>query len=144
MGTVLRQIKRILYRLKRQFGQEIVYSRNTTNTVNYRTGAITRAGTDVTIKRAIVLPARMIRSFEYDLTYIAANKNFTYGGFYDDSSRLIIVDRKDLKASALTPRINDTVEFNGRSWLVKQVVSLDINYGYALTVYDNSRTPDPV
>jgi len=83
----------------------------------------------------------MIRSFEYDLTYIAANKNFTYGGFYDDSSRLIILDYKDLKNSKLTPRINDIIVYNSREWLVKQIVSLDINYGYALTVTDNSRLP---
>jgi hypothetical protein len=50
-----------------------------------------------TIRKAICLPADLSR----ELAHVAANKNFAYGGLYDKTSKIFVVDKKDL-STALT------------------------------------------
>ena len=70
--------------------------RQASDQYNLETGAITRDLTYVKIRRGVLLPQRVTREFVYDLSFIAANKNFTYGGFFQEGDRYIIVDAKDL------------------------------------------------
>jgi hypothetical protein len=93
--NVLRQIKPILYRLQRQYGVPVDYYVPLTNTNDVRTGRITRTYDVYRTKKTIALPASELRDFAYDLSYIAANKNFTYGGFFDSRDRVFIFRRQD-------------------------------------------------
>lgn len=103
MSTNYREIKKILYRLKREKGQQGTIIQVTKGTTNYRTGAKDVAKVLTTVKRMIFLPYMDITKFSYPLTYIASNKNFTYGGFYDAQQRTVIIDIKDY-AGELTPQ----------------------------------------
>jgi len=116
----LRQIRQILYRLKRNFGTEIVLVKTGAETLNLETGAITPDETDFTIKRAIMLPQKTIRDFAYDLSYIAVNKNFTEGAFFEASDRFVIVDRAEYKDIDLIT-LNDMVEFRSQRYNIKSV-----------------------
>lgn len=69
---------------------------NTSNTVDFDTGIISKTTRKITVRRAVVLPSSRSRDFVYDLSYIAAAKNFTYGGFFDVNDKKVIVDIHDL------------------------------------------------
>ena len=97
----LRQNKLIIYRLKRNFGQTIVLKKPIENGYNLQTGVVTRDYTLITISRAAVLPSEVVRSFSYDLSYIATNKNFTYGGLFDKDTRNILIDKKDISSHSI-------------------------------------------
>lgn len=97
MANVLRQIKNIVYRLKRQYGvQAVLEYRTAADEYNLENGGITRHTSRITIKRAILLPQAIKTDFVYDLSFIAANKNFTYGGEFQTGTRIFIIDAKDL------------------------------------------------
>lgn len=128
----LRQIKVIIYRLKRNFGLPLDFINRGAITHNVTTGAITTpADTTISVKRAIILPTRLIRDFAYDLSYIAANKNFTYGGFFDISSRVIIIDAKDLP-SGFEPSQNDHVVFEGKKHEIKEIHEAEQNTAFLM------------
>jgi len=126
----LRQHKAIMYRLKRSFGQAVVFSIPTDNSYDVTTGATTREYTELKVRKAIVLPVKTIRDFAYDLTYIASNKNFVYGGYYDSSARNVIVQNKDLKKNV--PAMNWLCTFQNRKYTVKALTETEDNAGYIL------------
>ena len=80
-----RAIKGFIQRWKRRHGQAVTFTKTTANSsINTTTWARTENETDVVIKKAVVFsPAKRQRDFVYDLAYIAAQKNFTEGGFFD-------------------------------------------------------------
>ena len=89
----LRFINRNLYKLRHSYGVPVTLYK-VASTTNLDTGEITETFTIKRIRKALVEPTREVRSFVYDLAYIAANKDFTSGGFFDPADRLVIVDRK--------------------------------------------------
>ena len=99
MATKFRFLKSTIYKLKRRFGESITVKRTTNiGTIDYTTGAISdRVEESIKIKQVIFLPFALSRNFSYDLTYLAANKNFTYGATYDLEESTIICDKKDFK-----------------------------------------------
>ncbi len=101
--------KDVLYSLKRKYGTPARIRRLKTVANDIETGVQDKVYDIIDIKRAILMPEEMIRKFLYDLSFIAANKNFTYGGFFDNVSRIILIDGKDLKVE-LTP--NDHIEID--------------------------------
>ena len=94
--TTRNKQKRVLKRLKRRFGVSIDLLSKDSGTLNPLTGSITVTEDLHNIKRAIVMPAREKSDFVYDIAYLAANKNFTSGGFFNSSTVDLIVDGSDL------------------------------------------------
>ena len=129
----LRQIELVIYRLKRQFGISIQIKEEATQTQNLETGEITRTFISDTIRRAVVLPTRLMRDFIYDLSFIAANKNFTYGGHFDVNTRIVIFDKKDL--DNISEISNDTlIIISNRRYMVKEVAETADSKSYLLIV----------
>ena len=60
----------------------------------------------------------MARTFNYDLSYIAANKNFTYGGFYDITQRDMIIDNKDIGTFGID--LDTRIRFDGSDYRVRE------------------------
>jgi hypothetical protein len=96
--NTLRQIKLIVYRLKRNYGIPATLRKPIQNDYDVTTGEVTRQYEEFEILRAVVLPVDVARKFSYDLSFIAANRNFVYGGFYDVNDRVVLLDAKDLPA----------------------------------------------
>lgn len=94
--NMLRQIKLILYRLKRQFGVKVDVYCPLSQDHNVSTGVVTKTYDIYRIRRVPVFVGKMMREFIYDLAFIAANKNFTLGMFFETDMRLFLIDRKDL------------------------------------------------
>jgi len=120
MQNVLRQIKLIIYRLKRNYGVTVVLRQINSSSQNRSTGVLTVARTATTINRAILLPTRLQRDFTYDLSFIAANKNFTYGGLFDTNVRVLIIDAKDLP-SGYTSSLDDYFVYSGEKYEIVSV-----------------------
>ena len=131
MANVLREISAILYRLKREFGLPAKL-RVVNDTNNIETGVITPANTDYSIRRAILAPRRSVRDFVYDLAFIAANKNFTYGGFFDADRRTVIIDSKDLP-SGVRPTQDMIIIFDTEQYDILGVQRAELDRGYILT-----------
>jgi len=114
----LRYIKQVMYRLKQRYGRPCDVYKWLSESVNPDTGAIVKAVRKYSLRKAIMMPTKTERSFAYDLSYVAANKNFTYGGTFDKSSRYFLIDSEDIAARfELTP--NDFLIFNHKHYLLK-------------------------
>jgi len=139
-SNVLRQIRIIIYRLKRNYGLPAILRRPTQNDYNIQTGETTRTYESITIKRMILLPRRNISDFVYDLSFIAANKNFTYGGYFDTNERWAIIDVKDLPTEYRPPdnTLEVTTEFNvvieSRQYDVNEIILAEHFQGYLLRI----------
>jgi hypothetical protein len=131
--SVLRQVSVILYRLKRNYPSEVILRKIINNNSDLKTGEVSRSYRSVKIKRAAVLPEKRIPEFIYDLSYAAANRNFAYGGYFSSSTRLVIIDDKDIPKDF---KINegDEVLFDDKIHSLKVITDTADKRGYLLTV----------
>lgn len=117
-------IRNVVKSLKQRYGTSVQYQRVDSNDFDPTTGQRTIQKETWTIEKAIVSPKTGIRDFAYDLSFIAANKNFTYGAMFDPSTRLIIMDLDDLPSS-LTPTVNDYLFIENNRYQIKEIDNCD-------------------
>lgn len=115
-----RFISGILYRLKREYGQPIKWFHLVSTIRNLDSGLLSASYLSQSIKRAVVFPSRLDREFKYSLSFIAANKNFTYGGNYDVKTRHVLIDNKELQLG-VPMNINDFIELNERRYEIADI-----------------------
>jgi len=97
-------IRRLLYAFKRQWGTVFDYVQILTSEVDDRTGS-RNIKRDVLRLPAVLLPQSQLRKFIQDIGYLAADKNFTYGGLNDFNTITLLVDRFDAP-SQFRPDLN--------------------------------------
>ena len=112
-------VKNNIYRAKYRYGMPIRFHIVDTSTVDPVTGDKNVVARVINIKKAVVMPARQIRSFVYDLAFISANKDFTTGGYFDPSDKQIIIDAKDL--DGYVPQIWDYIICGNARYDIKEV-----------------------
>ena len=112
--------RHVLYPLKMSYGEPVEFIQLDTSTNNVRTGEQSKTYTRIKIRKAPVLPLNVLRKFVYDLAYIAANKNFTEGGFFDMGSRFILVDGKDVPKD-FNPNLSDHIIVQGTRWTIRKI-----------------------
>ncbi len=137
MANNLRHITNIVYKLKRLLGVSIILRQEASGSYDLETGAVSRTFTDVTIKRAVVLPSRQIRDFVYDLSFIAGNKNFTYGGMFDTQTRHVLIDAKDI---SVIPTLNDKIIYQNRMYMIVEIQEAEISRAYFIRIKEISNT----
>ena len=124
-------IDRVLYSQVNRKGVRVTFNRTTKGTLD----ATALENGEVTTTReawelpAILLPDSLDRRFVYDLSYIATNKNFTYGALFDTATRKILVRQADLE---FEPQIDDAMLFDEERWNIKQVIKFEYNVGFLL------------
>ena len=129
--TLTRLMKRALYNLKRQFGGTIdIYTLSTAAT-DPKTGDVTATRDVITVDRAIVLPARMVREVKKSISQISANKMFVVGGTYDAGRKIFIVDRSDVPDLQLTN--NSYIVYRGRKYEIEEVQEFEFEAGWIIT-----------
>jgi hypothetical protein len=141
-------ISQALYSLKRRYGFPVDIMWRTASTVNRETGDKTVTKDSLRVGLMIVLPAAAKREFSYDLAYIAAAKNFTYGALYDTSQRQFIVDANDLPADfEITPglwfvykqgryEVKDAQRFDdGTGWFVTGKQDVGVETGNVIQLH---------
>jgi len=95
-GVTMNHTSRSLYKLKRRFATSVTLNKKSNITTNTKTGRKSFELKTITIRQAIVMPARNYRTFVYDLAFISANKDFTTGGYFDPNDRRVVIDKKDI------------------------------------------------
>lgn len=126
-----------LYALKMDYGTPGDIYQITSTEVNPETGVREQQRKRVSIDRIITLPTVLTSAFKYALSFIAANKNFTYGANYETGTRMLIVDGNDLPENFIIEN-NDYVvleeEVGPVRYEIKNVERFELGYGYLLTV----------
>lgn len=115
--NLTRRINQVLYMLKRQYGGTINIYQMGDATVDHLTGVKTIPRTVTEIKRAIILPVKVIREFTQTISVISANKTFVMGGTYDAGTRMFIVERKDVPNLDITE--SDWIIYRNRRYEIK-------------------------
>jgi len=129
-----RRLRHVLYSLKRLYGAPIdVYTLESQNT-NYDTGVRSVGKNVYRVNRAIILTAKMARESVQTLPVISANKAFAYGGDYDTSTRMFIVDRTDPTEPTL-PDLgeSDWVVYDNTKYEIKHFEVFEFNAAYVIT-----------
>lgn len=117
MSRQSREMRQLLYPIKRRRGEPVQVHQIDDNDVNLQSGAITKSYLTYKIKKAIVLPVDTNRSFVYDLAFIAANKNFTGGGFFDKLNTTVIIDMQELPTGIIVS-LNDYCSIKGVTYKI--------------------------
>lgn len=141
MKNQLRYMRTVMYRMKRDYGSEIGLYHRTEGSVDYTTGRKETSHTVVKIKRAIVLPAKRSDQFVYDLSFIAANKNFTYGGIFEIGLRQVIIDGRDLPKGYVWDHPNTYVIYNNERYEIQTVTDLTGGHGYFMIMKQTEGAP---
>jgi len=135
-----RFVKSVIRSLKRQHGQPIILYKTTTQaTIDWTQGTASGRETETkTIRKAIMLPARTNRSFNYDATYLASNRNLTVG-VYNLKQRDVIIDRDDIGSFGLN--IRTRIRFNDLDYTIEDLQDYEEQNAVYLTIV---RTEDQI
>ena len=125
-----REMSDVLYYLKHQLGIDAQLYRISTDSVNRATGEKTISRTTIKIKRMIVFPVRSIMKFQQTISYLAANKNFTYGGEFKIGDRELIIDQRDLPTRNYELSMSDYIVFDGKRYNIVDTIALDFRKGW--------------
>jgi len=127
----LREIRKIIYQLKRQYGQSIdyFYPSEIQVPLNLETGYSPVTYNTFKVRKAIKLVSKDWLTFKYALSFIAANKNFTYGGYFDTTELILILDAKDL---LVNPAKNHYVIINSQKYEFMSISIADHNQAYEI------------
>ena len=125
-----REVQNVLYLMKRAYGIPLDYYQVTPGSVNVETGVVEDDTVTLTeIKRGISFEVTVGQKFEYDLGFVAANKNFTYGGLFEVGDRVIIIDESDLP-SDFQVQENDYFVVSGDRYNIERHFDADAKAGY--------------
>ena len=122
------RIKRSLYTLFRQGSVKIDYYTVTQGSVDFDTGEQTIT-TTVSNLSALMYTSTLIKKFENDIAYLAANKNFTYGGEFLINNRLIII-----MDPGFFPQTDHYVIAGDKRFNVERVQEIEPRAGFILFV----------
>jgi hypothetical protein len=126
-------IKRVLYNLKTNYGSPMEIYQILQSDYDQKTGKRTQQRRRIEIPLAVILPNVLSKKFSYDLAYIAANKNFTYGANYELGIRNVIIDAEYVpEGVTITPE--DYAVIEDKRYEIKTAEALEHDYGYLLSL----------
>lgn len=129
-------VSSILYSLIDRESSKIQFYQVIVNNMDLATGKPDRQYKVIAIRKAFVMSLSNVRSFKYDLSFIAANKNFTFGGMYDVNTFIGAIKVKDLKG--IVPTLNDHIICDNQKYEIKKVTRVEEScYELILTVAES-------
>lgn len=128
--TLSQESRRQIYVLKQKFGKpaEFYKQTNTVTDVQLETGETQTSIQRYVIKHLVVTSPKTITKFEYDIGFLAANKNFTYGGFYEPDDLVAVIAYSDLPRSDIT--MKDYFFINNRRYNVQRFQIIQNGVGW--------------
>lgn len=126
-----REIHRIFYALERKLGVEASLYKVTSQSPNFETGRLNVTTSVMRIPRFITCSMEEAHKFEYDLGYLAANKNFTYGGLYEPGDRLGLFSGRNLP-EGFRVEMSDYIVWDGQKYDIVRIQTYDHSAGFAL------------
>ena len=122
-----RQIRRAIYTLKRMYGNPVVLYEQGTKTTNTRTGEIIWTGRVANeVRKAIVLPVKISREQVQTISMISADKQFVYGGTFDQGKRWFYIDPLDLP-DGLEVKEDFWIVYRGKKYEIKTVTNSEFD-----------------
>lgn len=126
-----REVRLLLYTLERKWGVPADLYKVVVGTPNYETGNTATTKTKYHVPKLVTHETKFDQKFEYDLSYLAANKNFTYGGVYIPGDRLAILNSKYLP-STFQLSVEDHLIYGGKRYAIQRFEELDAKAGWLL------------
>lgn len=125
-------LRQALYTLKRDYGAQVDIYKLVSTSTDARTGDKAINKTLYSIPRGIVLPVKVDRTVQKNISLISSNKEFVSGGTYDLGTRIFIVDRRDCPD---LPELNadDWLVYNRDKYQIKTVQAFEIDAGWVIT-----------
>jgi len=121
----------VLYELKKQFGVPGGLYKTTNSSADLATGKISKTRVKYGIRRIIDLPQSLLTTKIYALSFIAANKNFTYGGYFDKDSKFFLLDQLDLPKGVVVEG-EDFLIVKHQRFEIKNVETMEFDLGYVI------------
>lgn len=122
-----------LYQLRQDYGTRVDVYRILYTETDPDTGVRSWLRKVYRVPHGVLLPSVLAQKFFYALSYIAANKNFTYGGAVDLKTRSLILDGRELpKDFAITS--DDMIVIDNVRYAVKDSTDLDYGLGFLVTL----------
>lgn len=125
--------QQVIRSLKRRYGARVVFNAPA-DSPNFKTGSKnTSIEQSVEIRQVIVLPDIADRQFVQRLASIVANREFTYGTYFDASVRRFIVDGRDLSQANYEPKDNHFLVWNYRRYEITKLENIPDGQGVVIT-----------
>lgn len=112
-------VDRVVRRLTNRYGISVTFKNQATRSTNYASGAVERTFEVATCK-CLVEESNAKKDFIYDLSFIAANKNFVMGGIFD-TEQIWVTVRKALLGT-FVPTSKTLIIIAGRVHVVKTMI----------------------
>ncbi len=124
---LLRSLRLTLYSLKRRYGATVYLYTLLDGDTNYTTGVKSSTQSFTHIRRAIVLPVKIVR----EVVTTISTAPFKYGGSYDSKTRLFVIDARDVPAD-FEIEMDDWINYNGFRFNLKSIEKLEMDAGWLL------------
>lgn len=128
MQNRLREIKKIIYGLKRRYGLFITLFEPGTPVRDLEAGTETIAWTQYSVNKAILLPDNSQREAIYRAFALGQGK---LGVFFDTKTRMLIIDGKDL---SVEPTKDWVVQFENKRYEIKSVEEAEASSAFVLII----------
>lgn len=115
------------------YGFPIDLYRFTSEDINTSTGNIFRTRIKIEIPLAVIMSEEDSRKFAYSRAFIAENRAFTYGGYFDVGVRMCILDAIDLPVG-FVPLVDDYLVSENIRYQVSKVGNLMGDYGFLMAL----------
>lgn len=119
----------LLYSLERKWGVSADLYKVGLVAPNLELGRTGEQATKYPFTKFITHGVTIELKFEYDIGYLAANKNFTYGGIFMPNDRLAII-RNIFNLKSID--MKDYIIYDGKKYAMQTVVDLDYHTGWIL------------
>lgn len=103
------------YKMRLDYGRPGKVFQITSESTNSLTGKRTVQQNVIPIRDVVVAPISVVRKFFFDLAYMKANNNFTYGGDFDIADMIVFIDSK------LKVKIEDELVLGKERWQIFKV-----------------------
>lgn len=113
--------QQVIRSMKRRYGDRVIFNAPVDSPDFRRGKKNTDISVSVEIRHVIVLPERAERAFIQRLASVVANREFTYGTYFDASVRRFIVDGRDLKQKNYEPKDNHFLVWNYRRYEITRI-----------------------
>lgn len=123
-----RDLKKALYTLFRENATTIEFYRVTFGQIDLDSGEQTKTRV-VNKMKALMYTSTIIKKFENDIGYLAANKNFTYGGDFIIDDRIIII-----KDPGFVPETDNYITAHNKRYNIGKIQEIEPRVGYILHV----------
>jgi hypothetical protein len=133
MANQLVFIRRVLYDVKKKYGEPADLYVQTLSATDLTTGSKTISRVKYHIDRVPILPVKFFQQGLYTQGYLKAAREFTYGGYQDQDIKQFIIDGNDLPVGfEILPEHYFVVDH--KRYEIAVITRIEENLGYLLIV----------